>query len=103
VAAAERGFGEVATVTSAETFVSWNEGPSESALVDFVTRVTTTGDPHFVPPIERIAVFDNDGTLWCEKRARIRLCECAEQSPDLATAQGWTTVSIKNDWKAVFQ
>ena len=45
---------------------SWNEGSSKRALLDFVRRVTTDGDPDFVPPHERIAAFDNDGTLWCE-------------------------------------
>lgn len=45
---------------------SWNDGPAKQAILDFVTQVTTEGD-HFVPPTERIAVFDNDGTLWCEK------------------------------------
>jgi phosphoglycolate phosphatase-like HAD superfamily hydrolase len=46
---------------------SWNEGPSKKAIVDFVARVTTDGSPDFVKPAERIAVFDNDGTLWCEQ------------------------------------
>jgi hypothetical protein len=46
---------------------SWNEGPTKQSIVDFVRRVTTVGDPQFVKPEERIAVFDNDGTLWCEQ------------------------------------
>lgn len=45
---------------------SWNDGPAKQSIVDFVRRVTTTGGPHFVKPEERIAVFDNDGTLWSE-------------------------------------
>jgi phosphoglycolate phosphatase-like HAD superfamily hydrolase len=45
---------------------SWNEGTTKKSIIDFVTRVTTQG-PDFVPPAERIAVFDNDGTLWCEQ------------------------------------
>src|SRR4051812_10673948 len=48
------------------TLLSWNDGPSKQALVDFVEKVTTIVSPDFVPPAERIAVFDNDGTLWCE-------------------------------------
>lgn len=44
---------------------SWNDGPAKAAIVDFVARVTTEG-PDFVPEAERIAVFDNDGTLWPE-------------------------------------
>jgi phosphoserine phosphatase len=46
---------------------SWNEGPAKQRIVNFVREVTTVGDPHFVRPRERIAVFDNDGTLWCEQ------------------------------------
>ena len=46
---------------------SWNTGPARQAIVDFVTRVTRTGGPDFVPVAERIATFDNDGTLWSEQ------------------------------------
>ncbi len=45
---------------------SWNEGPTKQSIVDFVRGVTDAGSPHFVKPEERIAVFDNDGTLWSE-------------------------------------
>ena len=51
---------------------SWNDGPAKSAIVDFVGRVTSEG-PDFVPAEARVAVFDNDGTLWCEKPAYIQL------------------------------
>ena len=46
---------------------SWNEGAAKKSIVDFVARVTREGGPDFVPPSERIATFDNDGTLWSEK------------------------------------
>src|SRR5262249_60953428 len=46
---------------------SWNDCPAKQAIVDFVARVTKEGGPDFVPVSERIATFDNDGTLWCEK------------------------------------
>jgi phosphoglycolate phosphatase-like HAD superfamily hydrolase len=46
---------------------SWNDGPSKSAISSFVAKVTKEGSPDFVKPAERIAVFDNDGTLWCEQ------------------------------------
>jgi len=52
---------------------SWTDGPSKSAIVDFVGRVTTEGGPDFVAPESRVAVFDNDGTLWCEKPMYIQL------------------------------
>jgi phosphoglycolate phosphatase-like HAD superfamily hydrolase len=46
---------------------SWNESTSKRAIVDFVARVTREGSPDFLKPEDRIAVFDNDGTLWCEQ------------------------------------
>jgi phosphoserine phosphatase len=45
---------------------SWNDGAVKTSITDFVARVTTQGGPDFVPPAQRIAVFDNDGTLWTE-------------------------------------
>ena len=52
---------------------SWNEGPAKSAILDFVTRVAKQGSADFVPPEERIATFDNDGTLWCEQPLHVQL------------------------------
>jgi phosphoserine phosphatase len=46
---------------------SWNEGTAKTEIIQFVNRVTTENSPDYVPPGERIAVFDNDGTLWSEK------------------------------------
>jgi phosphoglycolate phosphatase-like HAD superfamily hydrolase len=46
---------------------SWNDGAVKKSIIDFVAKVTTQGGADFVPPAERIAVFDNDGTLWCEQ------------------------------------
>ncbi len=46
---------------------SWNETPTKKSIIDFVTSVTSEGNPKFVPAEERIATFDNDGTLWCEQ------------------------------------
>jgi phosphoglycolate phosphatase-like HAD superfamily hydrolase len=51
---------------AADPLPSWNQGKAKSAIVDFVTKVTTEGSPDFVPVAERVAVFDNDGTLWPE-------------------------------------
>jgi phosphoserine phosphatase len=75
---------------------SWRSGASRQAIRAFVQRVTTEGSPEFVPPEERVAVFDNDGTLWCEKPMPIqldfvlrRLAAMAEQDPDLRTRQPW--------------
>src|SRR5690348_2951806 len=45
---------------------SWNDGPSKKAILEFVTKVTASRSPDFLPVEERIATFDNDGTLWVE-------------------------------------
>ena len=45
---------------------SWNDGPNKQAIVDFVKATTEEGGAKFVPPGERIATFDQDGTLWVE-------------------------------------
>jgi hypothetical protein len=52
---------------------SWNDGPAKKSIVDFVEKVTTPGSPDFVPVTERIATFDNDGTLWCEQPMPVQL------------------------------
>src|SRR6266513_4440180 len=52
---------------------SWNDTAPKKAIVAFVEKVTKEGSPDFVPPEERIATFDNDGTLWCEKPMPIQL------------------------------
>jgi len=51
----------------ADSLPSWNDGSAKTAIVDFVARVTKEGAPDFVPAAERIATFDNDGTLWSEQ------------------------------------
>lgn len=79
-----------------DPLLTWQAGESKRAIVDFVERVTTRGDPDEVPAEDRIAVFDNDGTLWCEKPMPIqldfilrRLVEMAEHDPQLRTRQPW--------------
>jgi phosphoglycolate phosphatase-like HAD superfamily hydrolase len=75
---------------------SWRTGASKQAIQEFVERVTSEGSPGFVAPEERVAVFDNDGTLWCEKPMPIqldfilrRLAAMADQDPELRTRQPW--------------
>jgi len=70
---------------------SWRDTPARTAIQDFVALVTEGGSPSFVPPADRIAVFDNDGTLWCERPTytqaffvMARLRELAAEDPDLA-------------------
>ena len=52
---------------------SWNDGATKQAITEFVARVTRQGSPDFVPPAERIATFDNDGTLWVEHPMYVQL------------------------------
>ena len=73
---------------------SWRDGATKSAITDFVTRVITEGGPDYVEPAARVAVFDNDGTLWTEKPLVIQLDftirrfrELAENDPALRTQQ----------------
>jgi len=56
-----------AAQASDDPLPSWNEGPARTALLDFVAKVTKEGGPDFVPAAERVATFDNDGTLWVEQ------------------------------------
>jgi hypothetical protein len=58
---------------AADPLASWNEGPAKQAVVDFVSRVTQVGGPDYVAAAERIATFDNDGTLWSEKPVYFQL------------------------------
>ena len=83
-------------MTTQGSLSSWTDGPTKAAIIDFVTRVSEDGGPDFVPPAERIAVFDNDGTLWCEKPMPVelgfilrRLAEMAEADPSLRETQPW--------------
>ena len=97
---------------AAETLLAlWNNTPTGRAIVDFVQAVSTEGSPGFVTPAERVAVFDNDGTLWSEKPMLVLHDDAnrefayttgAEDALDRAKTHGWTVVSMKEDWSAVF-
>ena len=78
---------------------SWNDGAARKSIVAFVQRVTTPGGPAFVPPAERIATFDNDGTLWAEQPmyfqllfALDRVRALAPQHPEWKTAEPFASV-----------
>jgi phosphoglycolate phosphatase-like HAD superfamily hydrolase len=66
---------------------SWNDGPAKKAIVDFVEATTTAGTPTFVPPEERVATFDQDGTLWVEHPMYTQVMYCLERVPALAKAK----------------
>ena len=63
---------------------SWNAGPAKEAIVAFVNRVTSAGSPDFVEPSERIATFDNDGTLWAEQPLYFQLLFALDRVKALA-------------------
>ena len=84
------------TTSQENALPSWRDTPVRKAIEDYVGRTVEEGGAQYVPPSERIAVFDNDGTLWCEKPMPIelgfilqRLVEQAEQDPSLRTRQPW--------------
>ena len=68
----------------ADPLPSWQDGPTRQAITDFVAAVTTEDGPDFVPPSERIAVFDNDGTLWVEQPMYVQLAFVLDRLKTLA-------------------
>ncbi|WP_413923092.1 HAD family hydrolase [Candidatus Accumulibacter phosphatis] len=66
---------------------SWNDGPAKQAIVTFVKDTTTQGSPKFVPPAERIATFDQDGTLWVEHPMYSQVMYILESVPALVKAK----------------
>jgi phosphoglycolate phosphatase-like HAD superfamily hydrolase len=86
---------------------SWSDGHAKQAILTFVEKVTTEGSPDFVPPAERIATFDNDGTLWPSHPmytqlafALDRIKELAPQHPEWKTQQPFKAV-LDNDLEAL--
>ena len=86
---------------------SWRTGIAKSAVVDFVARVTKEGSSDFVAPTERIATFDNDGTLWCEQPMQVqlffaqhRLKELAANDPTLRERQPYKAF-LEDDMKTL--
>src|SRR5947199_7903315 len=92
---------------TADPLPSWNDGATKKSITDFVAKVTKEGSPDFVPPEERIATFDNDGTLWCEQPmyfqfffAVDRVKAVAPQHPEWKTKESFASL-LKGDVKAV--
>jgi hypothetical protein len=81
---------------NAELLSSWRDGPTRQAIVEFVEGICGEDGSAAVPVEERVAVFDNDGTLWCEKPMPIqldfilrRLVQMAKAQPELRERQPW--------------
>ena len=96
-------FGSTAIAKSSDMLPSWNEGQSKTAIVQFVDKVTKEGSTNFVPKAERIAVFDNDGTLWAEQPmytqlffALDRVKALAPQHPEWKTKEPFASI-LKGD------
>ena len=96
-----------ASAPAADPLPSWNEGATKKSIIDFVARVTRDGGPDFVPPPERIATFDNDGTLWSEQPLYVQLLftldrvkALAAQHPEWKQKQPFKGV-LEGDTKAV--
>jgi hypothetical protein len=69
---------------TADPLPSWNDGPTRQSIVAFVGKVTQEGSADYVPPAERIAVFDNDGTLWSEQPVYVQLAFALDRVKALA-------------------
>jgi phosphoserine phosphatase len=87
------------TIIPGDPMPSWNEGSNKKAIVDFVNAVTTKSNPAFVQPEDRIAVFDNDGTLWVEQPIYFqfyftldRIRKMAPQHPEWRTKEPYKSV-----------
>jgi phosphoglycolate phosphatase-like HAD superfamily hydrolase len=76
--------GRAAAQNAADPLPSWNDGPAKQAIVDFVRATTEAGGAKFVPPEERIATFDQDGTLWVEHPMYSQVMYCLERVPAVA-------------------
>ncbi|MGB5834911.1 MAG: haloacid dehalogenase-like hydrolase [Thiohalocapsa sp.] len=72
------------SISGGDPLPSWNDGPSKQAIVDFVHAVTDSSNPGYVPESERIATFDNDGTLWVEHPMYTQLVFALDRSKALA-------------------
>jgi hypothetical protein len=98
---------EEAPIVEVDPLPSWNEGATRASLLDFVARVTEPGGADFVPEAERVAVFDNDGTLWAEKPVYFQLLfaidrvkAMAPDHPEWATTQPFKAV-LEDDMEAL--
>ena len=93
-------------MAAADPLPSWNDGPTRQGIVSFVEKVTQQGSPFFVPVPERIAVFDNDGTLWCEQPVPVqvyfaldRVRALASEHPEWKTTEPFASM-LKGDLEA---
>ncbi|CAM2990986.1 HAD family hydrolase [Prescottella defluvii] len=85
----------------ADFLASWSDGKTRTAIVDFVERVVDPAGPDYVEPEGRVAVFDNDGTLWCEKPMPIQLDFTIRRLAEMA--EGDASLRSQQPWKAAYE
>src|SRR6185436_20119263 len=100
-------FSAFAQAQAADPLPSWNDSRTKQSILDFVAAVTREGSPNFVPPPERIATFDNDGTLWVEQPMYTqlafvldRVATLAPEHPEWKDKQPFKAV-LERDMKAL--
>ena len=74
----------VSTAHAADPLPSWRNGPAKQFIISFIHKTTQPGSPDFVPIEDRIAVFDNDGTLWSEQPNYVQLVFAIDRVKELA-------------------
>lgn len=77
----------IAAHAQTDPLPSWNDGAAKQAIVSFVKETTTSGSPTFVPEADRIATFDQDGTLWVEKPIYSQVIYCLDRVPTVVKAK----------------
>jgi len=98
--------GTVGTLRAQDPLPSWNEGAAKKAIIELVEKTTQEGSPDFVPVEQRVATFDNDGTLWCEQPMYVQLAFAldrvkvlAPQHPEWKEQEPFASL-LKGDLKA---
>src|SRR5262245_19326741 len=97
----------IAARAQSDPLASWNDGAAKQAIVAFVKETTDPASPRFVPVAERVATFDQDGTLWVEKPMYSQVVYCLDrvpavvrEKPELANAEPFKTV-LSGDREAI--
>ena len=90
-----------------DILISWNDSASRKSIIDLVDSITKEGSPDFVPIEDRVATFDNDGTLWCEQPLQVqffyvidRIKEIAELNPEMKNTQPFKAF-LEQDHKTI--
>lgn len=90
-----------------DILISWNDSASRKSIIDLVESITREGSPDFVPMEDRVATFDNDGTLWCEQPLQVqffyvidRIKELADSNPEMKDTQPFKAF-LENDHQTI--